>query len=259
MVFFHPLVWLAYRHLRWERELACDYSVVRESSEARLRYAECLTNLARWFMARRTSSAGITFFSSESLLKVRVRAVLSKSSIYSPSHETARAGLVSIVASVVLLLLPSMGLSLYSPIRRKSFLVPSENAPSSTVRKKGAGAKAAYSSTPKALTMETLQMASRSGAEESIKSLLDIPPAALPLLSSSIADDDTAATESTSVKEDVGLQSRHAVWDETPMPLASPPKWRTLAIGAITGAVGMVTGQVDPDGMDGHGPRKRTR
>ena len=25
LVFFHPLVWLGYRHFRWERELACDY------------------------------------------------------------------------------------------------------------------------------------------------------------------------------------------------------------------------------------------
>ena len=61
LVFFHPLAWLAYRHLRWERELACDYEVVRECSEARLRYAECLTDLARWFVARRMSSPGISF------------------------------------------------------------------------------------------------------------------------------------------------------------------------------------------------------
>jgi hypothetical protein len=53
------------------------------------------------------------------------------------------------------------------------------------------------------------------------------------------------------------LPSSHAVWDETPMPLASPPKWRTLAIRAITGAVGMATGRVDPDDIDG--PRKRSR
>jgi hypothetical protein len=45
------------------------------------------------------------------------------------------------------------------------------------------------------------------------------------------------------------------VWDETPMPLASPPKWRTLAIGAITRGVGMATGRVDVD--DDDGPRKR--
>jgi hypothetical protein len=100
-------------------------------------------------------------------------------------------------------------------------------------------------------------MTPQSGAEESIKSLLDIPPAALPLLNPSTTGEDTAATESTSVNETVGLQSRRAVWDESPMPLASPPKWRTLAIGAITGAVGMATGQVDPDDIDG--PRKRSR
>jgi hypothetical protein len=79
----------------------------------------------------------------------------------------------------------------------------------------------------------------------------------LPLLNSSIADEGTATTTPTSIKENVEPQSRHAVWDETPMPLASPPKWRSLAIGAIAGAVGMVTGQVDPDDIDG--PRKRTR
>jgi beta-lactamase regulating signal transducer with metallopeptidase domain len=257
VVFFHPLVWLAYRHLRWERELACDYAVVRESSEARLRYAQCLTKLARWFMARRTSSPGITFFSSESLLKVRVRAVLSKPSICSRRREAARAGLVSMVASVVLLLLPSLGLSLYSPIRLSSLLAQPGNVPSSFVRKKGARAKAVHSSTPKTLAMETPQMTPQSGAEESIKSLLDMPPAALPLLNSSTADDDTAATGSTSANENVGLPSSHAVWDETPMPLASPPKWRTLAIRAITGAVGMATGRVDPDDIDG--PRKRSR
>jgi len=257
VVFFHPLMWFAYRHLRWERELACDYAVVRESSEARLRYAECLTNLARWFMARRTSSPEITFFSSESLLKVRVRAVLSKPSIYSPSRETARAGLVFIVAIVALLLLPGLGLSLYTPIRLSSFLALPGNAPPSLVHKKGARGKVAHSSTPKTLTMETLQISPQFGAEDSIKSLLVIPQAALPLLKSSTAGEDTAATRSTNVDESTGLQSQHAVWDETPMPLASPPKWRTLAVGAITGAVGMATAGIDPD--DINGPRKRTR
>ena len=174
VVFFHPLAWLAYRHLRWERELACDYAVVRESSEARLRYAECLTNLARWFMARSLSSPGITFFSSESRLKVRVRAILSEPSIYSPSRKAARAGLVGVLATVAFLLLPGLGLSLYTPIRLTSFFAESGNVPSSSSRKKGAGRKAAHSYTPKVLSMETLQMTPRSGAE-SIKSLLEIP------------------------------------------------------------------------------------
>ena len=254
VVFFHPLVWLAYRHLRWERELACDYSVVRESSEARLRYAQCLTNLARWFMARRTSSSGITFFSFESLLKVRVRAVLSEPALYSPPGEAARTGFALMAASIVLLFLPSLGLSLHSPIRLTRLLAHPGNAPSS---RKRAGAKAVHTSTPKTLAMETLQMTPQSGADESIKSLLDVPPAALPLLNLSTVSEDTAPTTSPRVKENVGLPSRHAVWDETPMPLAHPPKWRTLAIGAITGAIGMATGQVDPDDIDG--PRKRSR
>ena len=153
VVFFHPVVWLAYRHLRRERELACDYEVVRESSEARLRYAECLTDLARWFMARRMSSPGITFFSSESLLKVRVRAVLSKPSIYSPSREAACAGLVSIVATVALLLLPALGLSLYTPVRLTSFLPRRGTTPPSAVRKKGAGAKVVHPSAPETVAI----------------------------------------------------------------------------------------------------------
>ena len=259
VVFFHPLVWLAYRHLRWERELACDYAVVRESSEARLRYAQCLTNLARWFMARRTSSSGITFLSFESLLKVRVRAVLSEPSLYSPPGEAVRTGFALMAASIVLLFLPSLGLSFYSPIRLTRLLAQPGKAPSSSARRKRAGAKAAHASAPKtlAIAMETMQITSQSGAEGSIKTLLDVPPAALPSLALSTVSEDTAPTTSTSVKENVGLPSRHAVWDETPMPLAHPPKWRTLAIGAITGAIGMATGQIGPDDIDG--PRKRSR
>ena len=229
--------------------MACDYAVVRESSEARLRYAECLTNLARWFLARRASSPGISFFSSESLLKVRVRTVLRKPSIYSPFHEVARAGLVSVVAIVVLLLLPCLGLSLYSPIRLASFLTRRDDTPSTPVRRKEARVKGAHSSTPKKSTTEAPSATPQSIGAESIKSLLDISPPVLPLLHSSTADED-AATKPMGVKQNVVLQGRHTIWDETPMPLATPPKWRTLAIGAITGAIGMATGQIDPDDVD---------
>ena len=228
VVFFHPLVWLAYRHLRWERELACDYAVVRESSEARLRYAECLTNLARWFMARRTSSPGITFFSFESLLKVRVRAVLSEPSSYSPSGEAARAGLALMAASVVLLLLPSLGLSLYSPIRLTSRVSTTWQCPFLPLAKK-TGSRQSCSfvrSEDIGNAMETLQMKPRSGAE--IDQIASRYPSSSIAFAKSI---DRRARiqqqqQSTRVKENVELPSRHAVWDETPMPLANPPKWR---------------------------------
>src|ERR1700730_16148535 len=83
LVFFHPLVWLAYRRLRWERELACDHAVVEKRAESRLTYAECLTRLARWFAEESRRSEGIGVSSSESLLAVRFRALLSEPSSYS--------------------------------------------------------------------------------------------------------------------------------------------------------------------------------
>ena len=79
-------------------------------------------------------------------------------------------------------------------------------SPSSSSRKKGAEGKAAHSYTPKALSMKTVQMTPQSGAE-SIKSLLDIPPTSLPLLSPSTAGDDAAATQSASSK---GMSNREA-------------------------------------------------
>ena len=87
---FIPLVWLAYRHLRWERELACDHAVVEKRAESRLTYAECLTRLARWFAEENTRSEGIGFSSSESLLAVRVRALLCEPSADSNLRKAAR-------------------------------------------------------------------------------------------------------------------------------------------------------------------------
>jgi len=46
LIFFHPAAWLAWRTLRWERELLCDESAVPRSVEGRLEYASCLTTLA---------------------------------------------------------------------------------------------------------------------------------------------------------------------------------------------------------------------
>ena len=257
LVFFHPMVWLGYRHLRWERELACDYAVVQEHTEVRLRYAECLTRLARWFMARKNLSTGISFFSSRSLLAVRVRALLSEPSICSAPHEAARAGFVSIVATVALLLVPGLGLSLYSPIHLTSVLARPRNPRSASARKNTAGAKPTHSSMSKAPTGEAPWMASQPATPQSINLLLDFRPASLPLLDASATSKDMAEASSTDVKDDTGLQSSHAVWDEAAMPLARPPKWPTLVIGAITSGVGMATGGIDVDDVDG--PRKRSR
>jgi beta-lactamase regulating signal transducer with metallopeptidase domain len=257
LVFFHPLVWLGYRHLRWEREFACDYAVVREQTEARLRYAECLTSLARWLLATNNRSSGIGFFTSDSLLALRVRALLREPSVGSAPRRAARVGLASIVASGAIFLVPSLGLSLYSPIRIIDLLARPENPPINFARGKAAGTKPVRPSKPKEPTVETEWMASQSPSSQLITSLLNIRPAPLPSLDSSSTDKNNGETNSTRIHDEVTSPKSHAVWDEAPLPLASPPKWRTLVVGTITGGAGMATGRVDVD--DNDGSRKRSR
>jgi hypothetical protein len=100
-------------------------------------------------------------------------------------------------------------------------------------------------------------MASQLATPQSINLMLDFRPASLPLLSASVTSKDLTEASSTDVKDSTGLQSSHAVWDEAAMPLARPPKWRNVVIGAITRGVGMATGGIDVDDIDG--PRKRSR
>jgi beta-lactamase regulating signal transducer with metallopeptidase domain len=255
LVFFHPLVWMAYRHLRWERELACDYAVVQESTEARLRYAECLTTLARWSLEGGSLFAGIRFFSSKSLLAVRVRALLSEPSIDSPRQEAARAGFVSIIAIVALLLASGLGLSLYSPPHLNRLSYRSGSTRPDSKLKKTASAKLAHSSMPKAVTVPT-QFAPQLPPSQSINLVLDFPTAPLPQLDTSTTAEGSVETSSTPVTDHTAVQSSRGVWNEAPMPLASPPKWSTLVVGAITGGAGLAAGRIDVDDVDG--PRKRT-
>jgi beta-lactamase regulating signal transducer with metallopeptidase domain len=260
LVFFHPLVWLAYRHLRWERELACDHAVVEEGAEARLRYAQCLTSLARWLMVRSSLSAGIGFSSSESLLASRVRALLSKPAACSVQQRAARAGLVVITASIALLLVPSLGLTLYSPVRFATLLTRSRNGHSDFARKKPPRAKSAHSSMSKAVIAEAPWMAPQPATPHSVNLVLEFQPASLPVLNSATTTKSPAEASSAyreEVNDDVRFHGSNPVWDEAPTPLASPPKWRKLVIGAITSGVGVATGRIDVDDVDG--PHKRGR
>ena len=77
LLFFHPAVWRARRHMRVERELACDVAVVRGWPEHCADYAQSLTRFARLRLQQPGGSAGIDFAASASLLGMRVRAVLS--------------------------------------------------------------------------------------------------------------------------------------------------------------------------------------
>ena len=78
--------------------------------------------LARWLLERKRFSPGISLFSSESLLAVRVRSLLKEPHTYSLPHAVARTGLATIVAIITLLLTPGVELSLYSPMHLTSSL-----------------------------------------------------------------------------------------------------------------------------------------
>ena len=68
LVFFHPAAWLIRRHLRWDRELACDHGSVDRSNACRLEYAACLTTLASWRLSGEDFAGPIDFLSPPSLL-----------------------------------------------------------------------------------------------------------------------------------------------------------------------------------------------
>jgi beta-lactamase regulating signal transducer with metallopeptidase domain len=82
LYWFHPLVWLAARKMRIERESACDDSVLA-IVERPVDYASVLLRFAREMVAHRTPVAALPM-SSFSGLEGRVRAILDKSRPRSP-------------------------------------------------------------------------------------------------------------------------------------------------------------------------------
>jgi beta-lactamase regulating signal transducer with metallopeptidase domain len=259
LVFFHPLVWLAYRRLRWERELACDHAVVEKRAESRLTYAECLTRLARWFAEESSRSEGIGFSSSESLLAVRVRALLSEPSSYSNFEKVARGALVAITATAALFLLPSLGLILYSPAPLSASLHPVRDVHSDSM--KTPRRKAQHASLDKGVTTPSVWSMSQSKRPQVVDLLLDSQLTSMPVLtnSSTVAESpaETHPVYSGMTHDEARLPAPSAVWDEAPMTLARPPKWRNLVVRAITKGVAVAAGGIDIDDVDS--PRKRSR
>jgi beta-lactamase regulating signal transducer with metallopeptidase domain len=259
LVFFHPLVWLAYRRLRWERELACDRAVVEKREESRLMYAECLTRLARWFAEENTRSEGIGFSSSESLLAVRVRALLREPPAYSMFGKAARAAVVAITATAALFLVPGLGLILYSPAPLSAWLGPTRDVYDDSM--KTPKRKAPHALLNKRGTMPQSAMVFQSKLPQAVDWLLDSQSISMPVLtnSSTVAESpaETAPLYFDKIDDNSRLRTSTAVWDEAPMTLARPPKWRNLVVRAIVSGVAVAAGGIDIDDVDG--PRKRGR
>lgn len=80
--FFHPLVWLASRRLRIERELVCDDEVVRRLGRA-VPYARSMLRLLELDFRRRRALPLLTMAEKPSELAIRVRRLASDNSLAS--------------------------------------------------------------------------------------------------------------------------------------------------------------------------------
>jgi beta-lactamase regulating signal transducer with metallopeptidase domain len=262
LVFFHPAVWFAHRRMRQERELACDLAVVQNGEDRRLRYAECLVKLARWwFLARRNSPDAIGFSSSESLLSARVRALLRETSPCSGFQQAARNGVVAVVATTAVCFLPSIGVTLYQSRPWASVVTPPQHD-GATRRKHVAGTdresrmptrKQLYSE----VSLEPRLPLVQNGAMSQPAALLErLSSRALPVLGNpSTGASHASEADSTPAltgNDRSGSVALHPVWDESPMPRPSTaaPNWQKATIDAINIGVNLATGGGEsPDGQ----------
>jgi beta-lactamase regulating signal transducer with metallopeptidase domain len=118
LYWFHPLVWLAARKMRVERETACDDSVLA-IVERPVDYASVLLRFAREMVAHRAPAAALPM-SSFSGLEGRVRAILDKSRPRSPVGPR-----VSRLCALAAILIAAAAASL-SPLSREGVAAANE-------------------------------------------------------------------------------------------------------------------------------------
>jgi beta-lactamase regulating signal transducer with metallopeptidase domain len=241
ILFFHPSVWFAYRRIRWERELACDQAVVENSWDSRLPYAECLTGLARWwFIAEKTSSRGIGFSSSSSLLTTRIREILHEPRRISIFEWGLRTGLIAVMVIVGFVFLPNVALTLYrseSPFRaaRLPTALLGSRPPSSTPRK---GTSVQKRRTVPLQASDAPVRATEQ--DQTLNTLLSSTPAPMPILGNlPTPTSDKGADKTSSGQDQSGHRAESSevtgVWDESSAPTSRPtsPNLSETAIDAI--------------------------
>lgn len=236
LIFFHPVVWLARRCLRWERELVCDEGVVERSRESRLEYATCLTTLANWWFVEEEVTGHVDFLSSApSLLATRVRGLLTRPTQPYASYTKGAVALLATGALVsVVLLVPKLAVSLYS--------VSSPDSPRILPW---------LSSQPTITTVDRERVAKRQKHVASVLPAVafDSPsappnlnfPVNLPILSAPLTDPSSYRLSEASVSQSPDLSSANAepsegfqaagtIWDESP---PHPPRRRARKIGHV--------------------------
>jgi beta-lactamase regulating signal transducer with metallopeptidase domain len=219
-IFFHPLAWLARRHLRWERELVCDESVAQRSRESRLEYASCLTTLANWWFLQEEATGQVDFFSSPpSLLAARVRALLVQPPAYSSCKKIGLTLMATSGLSVSMLLVPEIAISSYRP-------APTDLAPSQAVhRLERTGTRIGRGRVPQRRKHDGFMVPAPS--VESRSTLPDLNfPVSLPVLASPATDHgdtDAADASDAAVASTNSSEDSQTIWDESiPQPSRRP-------------------------------------
>jgi beta-lactamase regulating signal transducer with metallopeptidase domain len=222
---FHPVVWLAYRRMRWERELACDQAVVENSWDSRLPYAECLMGLARWwFIADKSSARGIGFSSSASLLATRIRELLREPRRVSIGERGLRTGLIAVLFAAGVFLLPSVALNLY----RSGPPLWLSRPPGATL-KSGLRIRTARKVAPppnrQAVLLEPADVPPRPNVPDQTFNMLLLSgtprmPIYVPGATRGVSADRTASGQNDEGHRS-GPAGQNGTWDETPAPKSS--------------------------------------
>jgi beta-lactamase regulating signal transducer with metallopeptidase domain len=169
LLFFHPAAWQARKHMRVERELACDLAVIISRPEHRADYADTLTQFARLCQPGERSSMGMDFASSASLLSLRVHAILKEQPRSSWAAQMFRATSFAFLLASYGLLAPAMAvvmefahpqppvsshlLPASSPIHRSAHPMGSARKPQASAKQQD---EAQMINTPTAYRMQTV-------------------------------------------------------------------------------------------------------
>jgi len=111
LLFFHPAVWMARKHMRMERELACDLAVVEACPDDRADYASSLAHFVRLNFLARNSSSTVQFAAPASLLGKRIRTILLEPVAAPAWNHLCSAGLAATMLVTFALFTPQLSLS----------------------------------------------------------------------------------------------------------------------------------------------------
>jgi beta-lactamase regulating signal transducer with metallopeptidase domain len=269
LLFFHPAVWLALRHLRQQRELACDAAVVRQREDRRPEYAECLTRLARVRLAEERAFVPINFAGSASFLATRVRSVLAEKHSYPWWKQGAAFAAIVPLLAVFVVLWPALAIVLrLAPRVAGEGLKPPARVVSTKLEKvrpqrrvRSSGPPLVVAHVPTLRPSEDISslpsLLLSPGAGESNIVSMDIPwdsnnATMLPSPESNSEREKDSARNQTPAVISSPPVSATPVWTESP-PLkraGSSSSWRSALAGLAVATLGRIARQAGAEGQD---------